>query len=186
MIQRAWDVVQFFLCLGIVTLLPAYLTIWYGHSGQTQEDSAAIGLESDVSITGPSHLAIRPDSPIFQKLQITTVELTETTDPVVSVTGVDVASLQTNGNGNGGDHLADIPVGADNLGDFWQFYSTELFTAFTDGRKRSRTPRRFHAKTQKNQRSRRLRLPHISIRIFSHTKTRSHRVNRSSCLCASV
>ena len=133
--QRAWDGFQFFLCLGIVALLLAYLTIWNGHSGQTQEESVATGQESDVSITGPKRLAIRPDSPIFQKLHITTVALTETTDPVVSVTGVDVASLQTNGNGNGGDHLADIPVGADNLGDFWQFYSTELLTAFTDWQK---------------------------------------------------
>ena len=115
-------------------MLLVYLTIWHGHSGQTSDEPAAIGQEFDVSITGPKRLTIRSDSPIFQKLHITTVELTETTDPVVSVTGVDVASLQTNGNGNG-DDWADLPVGAEKLGDFWQFYSTELLTAFTDWQK---------------------------------------------------
>jgi multidrug efflux pump subunit AcrA (membrane-fusion protein) len=92
--------------------------------------------EPDIQITGPRSIAIRPDSPIFNKLRIVAVNLTETIDPIVSVSGVDVASLQTNGI----DHLADTPtvttpVSVDKLNDFWQFHSTELLTTFADWQK---------------------------------------------------
>ena len=60
------------------------------HSSPTQEESEAIMQESDVSISARMRLSIRPDTPIFQKLHITTVALTEATDPVVSVTEVQI------------------------------------------------------------------------------------------------
>jgi len=135
--QRAWDGAQFFLCLGVVVLLLAYLTVWHGRGGHAQEEQETTGRESDVSIIGPKCLAIRPDSPIFQKLHITTVKMAETTAPIVSVTGIDVASLQTNGNDSLTDTsgLVGTSVATDKLGDFWQFYSTELLMAFSDWQK---------------------------------------------------
>jgi hypothetical protein len=129
--QRAWNSFQFFLCLGIVGLLLAYLTL--GHSRQTHEEPVAVEQEADVRVFGAKSIFIRPDSPIFRKLQIATINRTETTDPVVTVTGVDVASLQTNGN-----HLAGTPrkpISVDEMNDFWQFHSTELLTAFADWQK---------------------------------------------------
>jgi hypothetical protein len=156
--QRVWDRVQFFLCLGVVGVLLAYLTVWHGLSGQTYDVPVVAGQESDVAIAGPKNVAIRPDSPIFHKLQIVTVHEVETTDPIVIVTGVDVASLQTsgtngngNGNGNGNSNAnngghdssdasptsssADSPVSFDQLNDFWQFHSAELLTIFADWQK---------------------------------------------------
>jgi len=75
---------------------------------------------------------VRPDSPIFRKLHTLTVNPKETTDPIVIVTGVDVASLQTNGENGAGTPSV---VNADELGDFWQFHSSELLTAFADWQK---------------------------------------------------
>jgi len=134
--QRAWDGFQFFFCLGIVGLLLVYLTVWHGHDGQAHQEPVTVGQESDVSVTGPKSIAIRPDSPIFRKLHITTVNRTETTEPVVTATGVNVASLQTNGNNLAGTPTpAALPVGAVELSDFWQFHSTELLTTFADWQK---------------------------------------------------
>ena len=142
--QRASDGLQFFLCLGVVILLLAYLTVWHGLGGHASDDAAgettdatAVRRESDVSIIGTKCLAIRPDSPIYQKLHITTVKLAETTNPIVSVTGIDVASLQTNGSDGLTNTLGltGTSVATDKLGDFWQFYSTELLMAFSDWQK---------------------------------------------------
>ena len=132
--QRAWDTLQFFLCLGIVGLLLVYLTVWHGHSGQGHDAPEVIEQEFDVRVSGPKSVAIRPDSPIFHKLQVVTVKETETTDPIVTVTGVDVASLQTNGQTNGGG-TPDSAISLDQLNDFWQFHSAELLTAFADWQK---------------------------------------------------
>jgi len=118
--QRAWDSFQFFLCLGVLCLLLIYLLMWYGRSGQAHEEQTVVE-QRDVSVTGHKSIAIRPDSPIYHRLDTITVNRTETTEPIVTATGVNVASLQARGNGAAGD-----------LHDFWQFYSTDLLTAFAD------------------------------------------------------
>ena len=118
--QRAWDSFQFFLCLGVLCLLLVYLLIWHGRSGQAHEEQAVVE-QRDVSVAGHKSVAIRPDSPIYRRLDIIAVNQKETTEPIVTATGVNVASLQARGNGTTGD-----------LHDFWQFYSTELLTAFAD------------------------------------------------------
>ncbi|MCL2744427.1 MAG: efflux RND transporter periplasmic adaptor subunit [Planctomycetaceae bacterium] len=133
--QRVWDGFQFFLCLGIVVLLLVYLTIWHGHDGHPHEAAEPSRQESDVSVTGPKSISICPDSPIYRKLRITAVNRSETTEPIVTATGVNVASLQTNGNGvDGTQNLAGTP-GTVELSDFWQFHSTELLTTFADWQK---------------------------------------------------
>jgi hypothetical protein len=132
LIQRTGDSLQFFLCLGVVVLLLLYLTVWHGHSGHAHEEPEAVKTESDVYVNGQKSIVVRPESSIFRKLHILTLNRTETTDPIVIVTGVDVASLQTNGdNGSGTPSV----VNADELGDFWQFHSSELLTTFADWQK---------------------------------------------------
>jgi len=118
--QRAWDSLQFFLCLGVLCLLLVYLLMWPGRGGQVHAEQAVVE-QRDVSVAGHKSVAIRPDSPIYRRLDIITVNRTETTEPIVTATGVNVASLQARGNGGDGD-----------LHDFWQFYSTDLLTAFAD------------------------------------------------------
>jgi len=130
--QRAWDSFQFLLCLMVVGLLLVYLTVWHGHGGQSREDLVAEVQASDASVVGPKSIAIRPDSPIFRKLDVIAVRRTETTEPIVIATGVNVASLQTRGNGSN-----DTPIGTvDELGDLWQFHSTALLTTFADWQKK--------------------------------------------------
>jgi len=105
-------------------MLLVYLLTWYGRSEQAHEEQA-VAEQRDVSVTGHKSVAIRPDSPIFHKLQTITVSRTETTEPIVTATGVNVASLQTRGNGASNDTTNE-------LGDLWQFHSVELLTAFAD------------------------------------------------------
>jgi len=126
--KRAWDSLQLLLCLGVVGLLLAYLTVWHGHGRLAQEEPTNADKASDVSVTGHKSIAIRPDTPIYRKLDIITVNQTETTEPIVTATGVNVASLQTRGNGSANGS-------ANGLHDFWQFHSTELLTTFADWQK---------------------------------------------------
>ena len=72
------------------------------------------------SVAGPRCICLRPDCPLCRKLQVTTVQATKITAPVLTVTGVVAASLRP-GNGKGND--------------YWQFNSPELLTAFTDWQK---------------------------------------------------
>ena len=129
--QRAWDSLQFFLCLGVVGLLLVYLTLGFGHGDSSREDAGTTEQVSDVQVIDPRCIAIRPNSPIYQKLHIATIKQAETTTPIVTVTGVDVASLQPKQIPDGMD---DDSGGADQLNDF-QFHSLELLTAFTDWQK---------------------------------------------------
>ena len=86
LIQRAGDGLQFFLCLGVVVLLLLYLTVWHGYSGHAYEEPEAVSTEADVYVNGQKSIVVRPDSPIFRKLHILTVNQAETTDPIVIVT----------------------------------------------------------------------------------------------------
>ena len=82
----------------------------------------------DVYVAGLKNVAIRPESPVFQNLRIVTVKQTETTDPMVTIIGVDVASLQQTKAGD------DKSGSVDKLQDF-KFPTPELLTAFTDWQK---------------------------------------------------
>ncbi len=118
--SRVWARTQFGLCLVIVGSVLAYL-LWTPDAGSllpTGEPASNHG--SDVRVIGPRCIRLRPDCPLCRKLQVATVQASHITTPVLTVTGVVVASLRP-GNGKGND--------------YWQFNSPELLTAFTDWQK---------------------------------------------------
>ena len=117
---RMWARTQFGLCLVIVSGMLAYL-LWTPDAGSPLPTGGSTSDHGgDVRVTGPRCICLRPDCPLCRKLQVTTVQATRITTPVVTVTGAVVASLRP-GNGKGND--------------FWQFNSPELLTAFTDWQK---------------------------------------------------
>ncbi|MCL2117617.1 MAG: efflux RND transporter periplasmic adaptor subunit [Planctomycetaceae bacterium] len=84
----------------------------------------------DVHVAELKSIAIRPDSPVVQRLNLITVKRTETTDPIVPVTGVNVASLQQ----SKAHDIENALLNADKQPDF-KFHVPELLTAFTDRQK---------------------------------------------------
>jgi cobalt-zinc-cadmium efflux system membrane fusion protein len=73
-----------------------------------------------VEIAGPNLLKIRQPSPLYDKLEVTTVQKREITDPVLTVSGRVAASLRP------GDGKRE---------DYWQFDSPELLTIYNDWQK---------------------------------------------------
>ena len=84
----------------------------------------------DAYVAGLKSIAIRRDTPVFQELDFVTVKQTETTEPVVTAIGVDVASLQQSNAGGAADGI----LGGNKLHEF-KFHTPELLTAFTDWQK---------------------------------------------------
>ena len=84
----------------------------------------------DVDVIGPKIIGVHPNSPVFHELDFVAVKQVEITDPIATVIGVNVASLQQSKSGD----LEDILAGIDNLHDF-KFHTPELLTAFTNRQK---------------------------------------------------
>ena len=117
---RLWARTQFVLCLVLTGGALAYL-LWRPETGApTAVDDHRSAPGEAVRLSGPKCIRIQPDCPLCQKLQVTTVQPTKITTPVLTVTGMVMASLRP-GNGKGTD--------------YWQFNSSELLTAFTDWQK---------------------------------------------------
>ena len=144
--QRSWDVLQFLLCLGIIGLLVLYLTREFRQGAPPRGEiptttmqepdvpkksvAADVSVVSDVSVIGLKSIVIRQDSPVFQELHIDTVNQTETTDPIVTVIGVNVASLQQSKANDTENSWGGVEAQPD-----FQFHSSALLTAFTDWKK---------------------------------------------------
>jgi hypothetical protein len=118
--SRWWARTQFGLCVVIVSAVLAYL-LWNPDAGSPLPTAkSASDHTGDVRVAGPRCICLRPGCPLCRKLQVATVQSTQITAPVLTVTGVVAASLRP-GNGKGND--------------YWQFNSPELLTAFTDWQK---------------------------------------------------
>lgn len=114
---RLWAGTQFVLSLVLAGGVLAYLLRTPDTGTISASDVSGIAPEETVRLSGPQSIWIRQDCPLSQKLQVTTVQSTEITAPILTVTGTVIASLRP-GNGKGTD--------------YWQFNSSELLTAFTD------------------------------------------------------
>jgi hypothetical protein len=98
----------------------AYL-LWTAERNSSDLPAAGIYDHSqDVRLDGRNRICIRDDCPLHHKLQISTIQPTQITTPILTVTGTVVGSLRP-GNGKGND--------------YWQFNSPELLTTYTDWQK---------------------------------------------------
>ena len=118
--SRWWARTQFGLCVVIVSAFLAYLLCNPDAGSPMPTIKSASDHTGDVRVAGSRCICLRPDCPLCRKLQVATVQSTQITAPVLTVTGVVAASLRP-GNGKGND--------------YWQFNSPELLTAFTDWQK---------------------------------------------------
>ncbi|MCL2711316.1 MAG: hypothetical protein FWE95_10585, partial [Planctomycetaceae bacterium] len=115
--QVLWARAQYLLSLAAVVGVLIYL-VQHSHTSSIALPKDA-DQEETVRIAGPNRIAIAPDSPLAHRLHITKVETANVTAPLVTVTGIVIASL-------GHDNDAE--------NDGCQFYSAELLTAYTDWR----------------------------------------------------
>jgi hypothetical protein len=115
-----WARVQFLLSLALTGGVLTYL-LWtpqHAHHPTTADQHSAAG--EAVRLAGPHRIHVDPECPLCRRLRMTTVEQSQITSPVLTVTGTVAASLRPAG-GQENDH--------------WQFNSPELLTAFTDWQK---------------------------------------------------
>lgn len=122
-----WDWFQFSVALTLVT--GGLLWILYSDSGDHSHDVGNAVLEkkseknsthSDLSITPDAHIRMVLDSAIGKRLGSLTVTSSDSTEPVVTATGIVLASKRP---------------GREDSGNFWQFYSPELLTIYADWEK---------------------------------------------------
>lgn len=115
--QVFWARTQYLASLVAVVAVLFYL-IQHSHTLSVALPTDA-DQEEAIRVVGAKRIAIDSDSPVMKRLQVVNVETAEVTTPLMTVTGVVIASL-----GHGDD--------AENDG--CQFYSSELLTAYTDWR----------------------------------------------------
>jgi hypothetical protein len=95
----------------------AYL-LWTAERNSSDLPTVGVADHSqDVRLDGRNRICIRDDCPLHHKLQVSTIQPTQITTPILTVTGTVVGSLRP-GNGKGND--------------YWQFNSPELLTTYTD------------------------------------------------------
>ena len=75
------------LCVVIVSGVLVYLLRNPDAGSPAPVATSASDHGSDVRVTGPRCICLRPDCPLCQKLQVATVETTQITAPVLMVTG---------------------------------------------------------------------------------------------------
>jgi cobalt-zinc-cadmium efflux system membrane fusion protein len=114
---RLWAGTQFILCLILTGGVLFYLLRTTESRATAVLDAPRGAPEETVRLSGPQCIWIQADCPLARKLQVATVQPTQVTAPVLTVTGTVIASLRP-GNGKGTD--------------YWQFNCAELLTAFTD------------------------------------------------------
>lgn len=118
--SRLWSQIQFVTCLVLVGCVLTYL-LWTAERSSSDLSSVGTGNHSqDVRLDGHNRICIRDDCPLHRKLQVSTIQATKITTPILTVTGTVVGSLRP-GNGKGND--------------YWQFNSPELLTTYTDWQK---------------------------------------------------
>ncbi len=115
--SRLWTWTQFLLCLVLTAGVLAYLLRTPAGGSSAVADHQGSQGEETVRLVGPKCISIQPDCPLCRKLQVTAVQATKITAPVLTVTGTVVASLRP----SSGEQT-----------DYWQFNSPELLTIFTD------------------------------------------------------
>lgn len=109
---------HFFLCLGIVTAALIF-SILMPHA-QVRQPPQATANNQDVHLEALGKIYIKPDGPLFKKLQIINVQTQKVSTPTLTVSGAVVASLR---------------AGSDKSKTGWQFSSPELLTTYTDWQK---------------------------------------------------
>lgn len=115
-LQKSWDLSQLFVSVGIV----GAALVWMLRSDHTQETANETNnaIEtSAIDVSEDGFILVSRESPLGERLNVTRVEPIETTDPLMKVTGLVIASRRPGRDGNE---------------DFWQFHSDELLTTFSD------------------------------------------------------
>jgi hypothetical protein len=138
-----WDgigsAVQFVAALAITIAVLAYLILVPATPKEGPVDEGARKILDTVKQVGPGMIRIDPESPLARKVQVAQLQTSQTRAPLLMVTGTVVASLRpgvVNGVVPTSGFLAAIGgVMAGRSGDYWQFNSPEILTAFTDWQK---------------------------------------------------
>lgn len=117
---KAWSAIQMIVALTVTVSVIAYLLLKPAASTTTSDGERLPRQAEVVQPAGPDSIRIRRRTALEKKLQIVTVQSTQITSPILSVTGTVVASLRP-GDGKGSDH--------------WQFNAPEVLTAYTDWQK---------------------------------------------------
>jgi hypothetical protein len=110
---------QLVLSLAVVAGVFAYIQ-WSGTRTSSGEMERPTRPEEVVQLSDPLTIQVRPKTPLYDKLQVATVEAAWLSAPVLPVTGMSLASLRP---------------GQEAAQDTWQFATPDLLTAFTDWQK---------------------------------------------------
>ncbi|MDB5306103.1 MAG: efflux transporter, family, subunit [Gemmataceae bacterium] len=136
---RVWDAGQFVAALAATVAALAYLLVVPVTRPDVAADDRESAAAAAVQAVGPGLVRIDPATPLGRRIQIVAVHPTRLSSPVLIVTGTVAASLRPGGgreHGSTPGHMAVAGAAAGGVGgDYWQFNTPEVLTAYTDWQK---------------------------------------------------
>lgn len=112
---RAWDLVQLLISIGAVVTFLAWLL--FRPTGHQEAAIAPAKKAAEVSVSPNGSILVMPETPLGKRLRLWPVASTETTDPIMKVTGLVIASRRP---------------GKESKPDYWQFYTEDLLITYSD------------------------------------------------------